>query len=82
LQSRGGKGIINIKVTDKNGEVVGIKAVSEDDEIMTVTQKGMIVRCLVKDIRKTGRNTQGVRLISLEKQDKVTGIAKVVAKED
>jgi DNA gyrase subunit A len=82
LQSRGGKGIINIKVTDKNGEVVGIKAVAEDDEIMTVTQKGMIVRCMVKDIRKTGRNTQGVRLISLEKQDKVTGIAKVVSKED
>jgi len=81
-QSRGGKGIINIKVTSKNGEVVGTKVVSEDDEIMTVTQKGMIVRCLVKDIRKTGRNTQGVKLISVEKQDKVTGIAKVVAKED
>lgn len=82
LQSRGGKGIINIKVTDKNGTVVGIKAVAEDDEIMTVTQKGMIVRCMVKDIRKTGRNTQGVKLISIEKQDRVTGIAKVVAKED
>ncbi|MDP3143646.1 MAG: DNA gyrase subunit A [Candidatus Omnitrophota bacterium] len=81
-QSRGGKGIINIKVTSKNGEVVGTKVVSDTDEIMTVTQKGMIVRCLVKDIRKTGRNTQGVKLIAVEKQDKVTGIAKVVAKED
>jgi DNA gyrase subunit A len=82
LQSRGGKGIINIKVTEKNGVVSGIKAVAEDDEIMTVTQHGMVVRCLVKDIRKTGRNTQGVKLISVEKQDRVTGIAKVVAKED
>jgi len=82
LQSRGGKGIINIKVTNKNGAVVGTKSVTEDDEVMSVTQKGMIVRCPVKDIRKTGRNTQGVRLISLEKADAVTGIAKVVAKED
>jgi DNA gyrase subunit A len=82
LQSRGGKGIINIKVTNKNGTVVGTKTATEDDEVMSVTQKGMIVRCPVKDIRKTGRNTQGVRLISLEKGDAVTGIAKVVAKED
>lgn len=82
LQSRGGKGIINIKVTDKNGAVVGIKTVAEDDEIMTVTHRGMIVRCLIKDIRKTGRNTQGVKLISLEKGDCVTGIAKVVAKDE
>ncbi len=81
-QSRGGKGIINIKVTNKNGEVVGTKVVTEDDEIMSVTQKGMIVRCPVKDIRKTGRNTQGVRLISLDKGDLVTSVAKVIAKED
>lgn len=82
LQSRGGKGIINIKVTSKNGAVMGTKVVTEDDEIMSVTQKGMIVRCPVKDIRKTGRNTQGVRLISLDKGDTVASVAKVVAKED
>jgi DNA gyrase subunit A len=82
LQSRGGKGIINIKVTKRNGEVSGICSVSNDDEIMTVTQKGMIVRCPVKDIRKTGRNTQGVRLISLEKGDSVSCVAKVVTKEE
>ncbi|MDP2940452.1 MAG: DNA gyrase subunit A [Candidatus Omnitrophota bacterium] len=82
LQSRGGKGIINIKVTKKNGEVVATKAVTEDDEVMSVTQQGMIVRCSVKDIRKTGRNTQGVKLISLDKGDAVSGVAKVVAKED
>ena len=82
LQSRGGKGIINIKVTKKNGVVCGISSVSNEDEIMTVTQQGMIVRCPVKDIRKTGRNTQGVRLISLEKSDAVSCITKVVAKEE
>jgi DNA gyrase subunit A len=82
LQSRGGKGVINIKVTKRNGEVVEVKSVSEEDEIMTVTQKGMVVRCAVKDIRKTGRNTQGVRLISLDKEDNVSSIAKIVTKED
>ena len=82
LQSRGGKGIINIKTTSRNGEVVGVASVNNEDEIMAVTQKGMIVRCSVKDIRQTGRNTQGVRLISLDKNDTVASIAKVVSKED
>lgn len=82
LQSRGGKGTINIKTTPRNGEVSGIASVNNDDEIMSVTQQGMVVRCPVKDIRQTGRNTQGVRLISLEKADMVSSIAKVVAKEE
>ncbi len=82
LQSRGGKGIINIKTTSRNGEVVGIASVNNEDEVMTVTQKGMIVRCSVKDIRQSGRNTQGVRLISLDNNDRVSSLAKVVAKED
>jgi len=82
MQSRGGKGIINIKVTKKNGEVVSIKAVKDDDEIMTVTKNAMMVRCLVKDIRLTGRNTQGVKLISLHKDDYVTSVAKIVSKEE
>jgi DNA gyrase subunit A len=81
IQSRGGKGIINIKTTRKNGEVAGIKAVREDDEIMAVTKNGMMVRCLVKDIRQTGRNAQGVRLISLHKDDYVSSVARVVSKE-
>jgi len=82
LQSRGGKGIINLKVTDKNGSVVSLEVVNDEDEIMAITQKGMIVRCPVKDIRSTGRNTQGVRLISLEKGDILTATAKVVTKEE
>ena len=82
LQSRGGKGIINIKVTGKNGYVVGIQSISEQDEIMVATEKAMMVRCLVKEIRMTGRNTQGVKLISLEKSDFVSSIARVVVKEE
>jgi DNA gyrase subunit A len=82
VQSRGGKGIINVKVTDKNGEAVALDCVLSDDELMTITQKGMMVRCPVKDIRETGRNAQGVRLMSLEKSDAVTSVAKIVAKEE
>jgi DNA gyrase subunit A len=82
LQSRGGKGIINIKTTSRNGEVTGVASVNDQDEIMAITQNGMVVRCPIKDIRQTGRNTQGVRLISLEKNDTVACVAKVVSKED
>jgi len=82
LQSRGGKGTINIKTTNKNGEAVGVMVAEPHDEILVVTQKGMIVRCPVKDIRQTGRNTQGVRLISLDKSDAVVSTAKVVVKDE
>lgn len=81
-QSRGGKGIINLKVAEKNGHVVGVLAVMMEDEIMAVTRKGMIVRCSTKDIRQSARSTQGVKLISLDKEDVVSSVANVVAKED
>ena len=81
VQSRGGKGIINLKVTKKNGLVVGLKLVSDKDELMLVTQNGMIVRCPVKDIRTTGRAAQGVRIIRLGSKDRVASVARVV-KED
>ncbi len=82
LQSRGGKGIINIKVTAKNGEAVGMKTVSDKDELMLITEKGMIVRSPVKDVRATGRSTQGVRLMRLEAGDKVASVAKIVPEEE
>ncbi|MFC1709289.1 DNA gyrase subunit A [Candidatus Omnitrophota bacterium] len=82
LQSRGGKGTINIKTTKKNGEAVGVMIIEPHDEMLAVTQKGMIVRCPIKDIRQTGRNTQGVCLISLDKDDVVVSAAKVVAKDE
>jgi DNA gyrase subunit A len=82
LQSRGGKGIINIKVTKKNGEAVGMKSVSDKDELMLITVKGMIVRSPVKDIRTTGRSTQGVRLMRLDPGDKIASVAKIVPEEE
>src|SRR3990167_649935 len=83
VTSRGGKGVTNIKVTEKNGEVVGLKCVSDKDDVMIMTQTGMVVRCSVKDIRETGRVAQGVRLINLKKaNDKVTTIAKVEPEEE
>ena len=82
LQSRGGKGIINIKVTGKNGEAVGMKTVSGKDELMLITEKGMIVRSPIKDIRATGRSTQGVRLMKLDKGDKIASIAKIVPEDE
>ena len=79
IQSRAGKGIINVKVTERNGVVVGALPVTEDAEIMVITKSGMIVRCSAKDVRQTGRSTQGVRLISLKKEDKVTSVVNVVS---
>lgn len=81
-QSRGGKGIINMKVTPKNGHVVGVLGVMPEDEIMAVTKNGMIVRCPTKDIRESSRSTQGVKLISVEKDDIVSSVANVVAKDE
>ena len=81
VQSRGGKGIINIKVTKKNGPAVNLKSVVDKDELMTMTEGGTIVRCLVKDVRTTGRSAQGVRLIRLGSKDKVACVTRVVAEE-
>ena len=82
IQSRGGKGIINMKVTSKNGPVVGVKMVSDRDDIMLITQGGMIVHCSVKDVRTTGRASQGVRIIRIDSNDKVASVASVVKEEE
>jgi DNA gyrase subunit A len=82
IQSRGGKGIINMKVTSKNGPVVALKMVSDRDDIMLVTHGGMVVRCAVKDIRTTGRAAQGVRIIRLSSKDSVVSVASVVKEEE
>ncbi|MFH1996673.1 MAG: DNA gyrase subunit A [Candidatus Omnitrophota bacterium] len=82
VQSRGGKGITNIKVTGKNGQAVGLKSVKEGDEVMLVTEKGMIVRSPVKDIRASGRSTQGVRVMRLVAGDRVSSVASLVVEHD
>ena len=68
VQGRGGKGIIDIKTSDRNGAVVGVAQVTETDEIMLITNQGMLIRTPVKGVSIIGRNTQGVRLISLESE--------------
>jgi DNA gyrase subunit A len=84
LTRRGGKGIINIKVTDKNGPAVNLKTVNDNDELMVITQNGMFLRCSIKDIRETGRASQGVRLIKLDSKDndRVSCVAPVIAEEE
>jgi len=77
VQHRGGKGIIDIKVGSKNGEVVGSKLVYDEDEIIITTKKGIIIRIKVSDIRNVGRNTIGVKLINLPPDDEITDITKV-----
>jgi DNA gyrase subunit A len=77
-QGRGGKGIIDIKTTERNGKVVGLVQVTDKDEVMLVTNGGMLIRMKAKEISVIGRNTQGVRLIALESaEEKVTGISKL-----
>ena len=82
VQSRGGVGIINIATTDRNGLVVGIAYVQEGDELLVITQQGMILRMETNDVRAIGRATQGVKLIDIEGEDKVVSIARLVEKED
>jgi DNA gyrase subunit A len=82
LQSRGGRGIITMKTTEKTGRVVGVQQVTEDDQLMLVTNKGKIIRLRIKDIRVIGRNTQGVRLIDLEEGERVVSLARVAEKEE
>jgi len=82
LQSRGGKGIITMKTTDKTGRVIGVQLVTEDDQLMMITNIGKIIRLRIKDIRVIGRNTQGVRLIELEESERVVSVAGLAEKEE
>ena len=82
LQSRGGIGIINIQTSERNGKVVGIVQVGDDDELMLITQQGKILRMASKDIRTIGRSTQGVRLIDIEGDDRAVSIARLAEKDD
>ncbi|MCP3676020.1 MAG: DNA gyrase subunit A [Deltaproteobacteria bacterium] len=80
-QQRGGRGIINMKTTAKTGRVVGIAQVRIDDELMITTDSGKIIRMSMKDIHVIGRNTQGVKLINIDKDEVVTGTAYIAEKD-
>jgi len=82
VQSRGGVGVINIATSERNGPVIGVAYVQDEDEVLLITQQGMIIRMPTGDLRAIGRATQGVRLIDIEDQDKVVSVARLVERED
>jgi len=81
-QGRGGLGLINLKVTERTGPVVGVAQVLPGDQVILITQDGMIIRTAVDGIREIGRSTQGVKLIDLEGEDRLVAIAKVLEREE
>jgi DNA gyrase subunit A len=80
-QRRGGKGVIDIKTTKRNGRVIGIVPVSDLDELLMMTVRGKIQRVAAKDISVIGRNTQGVRIMSLDEGDTLTAIVRVLPED-
>ncbi|MBA7663729.1 DNA gyrase subunit A [subsurface metagenome] len=82
MTHRGGKGIITIKNTIRNGDVVAIKETVETDELMIITQGGVVIRLPIRGVKVIGRNTQGVKLINLDERDKVVDVARVVPEEE
>lgn len=77
-QARGGKGVISIRTTERNGQVVGAVLVNENDEIMLITDAGTLVRTRVNEIRVLGRNTQGVTLIRLGEGESLVGVEPIL----
>ncbi len=82
ITHRGGKGVITVKTGEKNGKLIAMMEVSDNDELVIITTKGMVIRQAVKDIRVMGRNTQGVRVIRLKEGDSIADIARVVPEND
>jgi DNA gyrase subunit A len=82
LQNRGGKGIINMDVTERTGQVVGVKFLQGDEQVMLISGKGMIIRLNTAEIRTIGRNTQGVRLIDLEEGDALVSVARLAERDE
>src|SRR4029079_1567547 len=82
VQRRGGKGIITVNRTEKTGNVVSLMEVLPEDEIMLITKQGIIIRSAVNEVRNTGRNAQGVRLVNLDANDIVCSVARVVVEKD
>ena len=82
VKGRGTRGVINIDANERNGEVVGMKLVEDDDEVILITEKGILIRTGVDEIRETGRGASGVRLIKLDEGDRLVAMAKVDAEEE
>jgi DNA gyrase subunit A len=79
---RGGKGIITMKTTDKTGRVIGVRMVTDDDQLMLVASGGKVIRLRANEIRVIGRNTQGVRLIGMEGGERLAALARVAERDE
>ena len=79
---RGGRGVLDIRTTARNGGVIACKQVHDDDEVMVITQNGVMIRVPVRDISRIGRNTQGVKVINLDSGDRVIDMTKVIQNGD
>ncbi|MDQ7816528.1 MAG: DNA gyrase subunit A [Melioribacteraceae bacterium] len=82
LTRRGGKGVITVKTSEKNGKLIAMKEVNDNDELVIITTGGMVIRQSVSELRIMGRNTQGVRLIRLNEEDDIADIARVIPEEE
>lgn len=82
LTRRGGKGVINIRTSERNGKVVAVRGVVDEDELIIVTLNGILIRQPIGEISSIGRNTQGVRLINLDEDDEVMDVARVVSQNN
>ena len=82
ITKRGGKGIVTIKITERVGKMIAIKEVIDDDDLMIITSKGIVIRQQVSKLRTMGRATQGVRLIRLHEDDYIADIARIVRDAD
>ena len=82
VTSRGGKGVINLKSTDRNGPVVAALQVREDSDVMIITGQGKVIRVHSGEIREAGRSTQGVRLLRLEEGDRIAAAAAILEEEE
>jgi len=82
VQNRGGKGILTVRLTEKNGNVMGVLHVKDDDEILLISSSGKIVRLAVKTIPEYSRNSQGVKLIDLQNDETIVSVGKLIEKEE
>lgn len=82
LRKRGGKGVITIKTSERNGRVVAIRLVDEDDDLMLMTNGGKLIRIPIKDVSVLSRNTQGVKLIGMDPGEKIVGVAGLAEVEE
>jgi DNA gyrase subunit A len=82
ITRRGGKGVITVRTGEKNGNLIAIKEINDRDELVIITNSGMVIRQGVKKIRVMGRATQGVKLINLKEGDSIADVAKVVSEDE